>query len=206
MVASAGSKTIEGGPRRLMSRSPKGREKAGACFARAEESPAFGKHCMTWERSCECRAVQPRILVAAERPGVSPGRVGPGRTESRGDRTVPCARAVEARDGNGLPGQAALRSPVVAGPMTASGHQYLHDDAGEGMIWTVCPVPKLASGCGLRPVAKPSWRRSWGGPMGPAGESGPRRTPPAHDKGARGPNGCGRGRSPGGERCLADFP
>ena len=26
--------------------------------------------------------------------------------------------------------------------------------------------------------------------MGPAGESGPRRTPPAHDRGARGPNGC----------------
>ena len=26
--------------------------------------------------------------------------------------------------------------------------------------------------------------------MGPAGESGPRRTPSAHDKGARGPNGC----------------
>ena len=52
MVVSTGSTTIEGGPQRLMSRSPKGRERAGACFARVEESPALSKHCMTWERSC----------------------------------------------------------------------------------------------------------------------------------------------------------
>ena len=115
---------------------------------------------------------------------------GWSRSYSVHHRPAPCARAVEARDGKGLPGQAALRSPTVAGPMTASGHQYLHDDAGVGMIWMVCPVPARASGCGLQPVAKPSWRRSWGGPMGPAGESGRRQTPPGHDKGARGPNGC----------------
>ena len=67
-----------------MSRSLKGREWAGVRFARAEESPAFGMHCETWERSCDRRAVQPRIPAAAERPGAGPGRVGPGRTESLG--------------------------------------------------------------------------------------------------------------------------
>ena len=129
VVASAGSKTIEGGPQRLMSLSPKGREQAGTCFARAEESPVFGKHCVTWERSSSAGG------TAAERPGVGPERVGPGRTES-----APCAQAVEARNGKGLPGQAVLQSPAVAGPITASSHQYLHDDAGAGTIRTVCPV------------------------------------------------------------------
>ena len=72
------------------------------------------------------------------------------------------------RDGKGLLVQVASRSPAVAGPKAASSHWFLHDDAGAGMIWTVRLVPERASGCGLQPVAKPSWRRSWGGPFGPA--------------------------------------
>ena len=72
---------------------------------------------------------------------------------------------------------------AVAGPKTASGHWCLPDDAGAGMVWTVRPVPTRVSDCGLQPVAKPSWRRSWGGPFRPAGEIRPRRAPSAHDKG-----------------------
>ena len=75
--------------------------------------------------------------------------------------------------------QVASQSPVVAGPKATSGHWFLHDDVGAGMIWTVRPIPAHACGCGLQPIA----RRSWGGPFGPAGESRPRRTPPDHDKG-----------------------
>ena len=129
---------------------------------------------MAWERRSDHRAVLPRMLAVAELH-VSGRRLdGPGRTASRGDLVAPCVRAVEARDGRGLLVQAALRSPAVAGHKTASGHWCLPDDAGVGMIWTVRPVPVRVSDCGLQPVAKPSWRRSWGGPFGPAGEIRPR--------------------------------
>ena len=122
VVASVVSKTIEGRPQRPMSRSPKGRERAGVCFARVEALPAFGMHCETWERSCDRWAAKARIPAAAERSGADPRRVGQGRTESCGVRSALRARAVEARDGKGPPGQAVLRSLAVVEPMTASGH------------------------------------------------------------------------------------
>ena len=86
---------------------------------------------MAWERRSD-RAVLPRILAVAERHVVGPELDGPGRTASRGDRAAPCARAVEAHYGKGLLVQVASRSPAAAGPKAASGHWFLHDDAGAG--------------------------------------------------------------------------
>ena len=118
--------------------------------------------------------VLPRLLAVAELHVGGRRLDGPGHTLSCGDRAAPCVRAVEERDGKGLLVQAVLRSPAVAGLKTARGHWCLPDGAGAGMIWTVRPVPARVSDCGLQPVAKPSWRRSWGGPFGPAGEKRPR--------------------------------
>ena len=134
---------------------------------------------MAWERRRDRRAVLPQTLAVAEFHVGGHGLDGPGRNESHGDRAAPCVWAVEAHDDKGLLVQAAPQSPAVAGPKTAGGHWLQPDDAGAGMIWTVRQIPA----CGLQPVAKSSWRRSRGGPFGPAGGIHPRRTPFAHDKG-----------------------
>ena len=138
---------------------------------------------MAWERRRDRQAGLPRALAIAELHVGGRGLDVAGRTASHSDCAVPCVRAVAARDGKGLLVQAALQGPAVGGPKTASSHWCQPDDAGVDMIWTVRPVPAHVSDCGLRSVAKPSWRRSWGGPFGPAGEIRPRRTPFAHDKG-----------------------
>ena len=46
------------------------------------------------------------------------------------------------------------------------------------------------SDCGPQLFAKSSWRLSYGGTLGPAGEIHARRTPSVHHKGVIGPNGC----------------
>ena len=58
------------------------------------------------------------------------------------------------------------------------------------MTRTVRPVPTRESDCGLQLVARPSWRQSYGGTLGPTGKIHARRTPCVHHKGVSGPNGC----------------
>ena len=88
------------------------------------------------------------------------------------------------------------RGPRLRGPRPQAVNDFTCDDAGTGMIQTVRPVPVLVSDCGLQLVAndftvmirtmhpvparvsdcglqllaKLSWRQSYGGTLGSAGE------------------------------------
>ena len=125
----------------------------------------------------------PLVLAVAELPIGVGGLDGPGRNVTSGGRTAPRVWAVGARDGKGLTMWDASQKPTVAGPKTAGCHWCQSDDAGTGTIWTVHPVPARVSNCWLQPVVKLSWRRSYGGTLGPAGKIHARRTPSVHHKG-----------------------
>ena len=118
------------------------------------------------------------------------GLDGPGRAAPRGGRAVPCVWAVESRGGEGLKARAESWMPAVAGPKTAGGQSFHCADAGAGMMRTVRPIPVRESDCGLQLAARPSWRQSCGGMLGPAGELHARRTLHMHRRGVLGPNGC----------------
>ena len=60
--------------------------------------------------------------------------------------------------------------PAVAGPKTAGGQSFHRADVGAGMMRTARPVPARESDCGFQLVARLSWRQSYGGTLGPAGE------------------------------------
>ena len=80
--------------------------------------------------------------------------------------------------------------PAVAGPKTVGSQSFHCTDAGAGMTRTARPVPARESDCGLQLVARPSWRQSGGGTLGPAGEIHARRTLRVHRRGILGTNGC----------------
>ena len=105
-------------------------------------------------------------------------------------RAVPRVLAVELRDGEGLTARAESWMPAVAGPKTAGGQSFRCTDAGMGMMRTARPVPASESDCGLQLVARPSWRQSCGGTLGPTGEIHARRTLRMRRRGVLGPNGC----------------
>ena len=118
------------------------------------------------------------------------GLDGPGCAAPRGGRAVPRVWAVESRGDEGLKARAESWMPAVAGPKTAGGQSFRCADAGAGMMRTVRLVPVHESDCGLQLAARPSWRQSCGGMLGPAGELHARRTLRMHRRDVLGPNGC----------------